>query len=283
MFYAPLHQLLTAVEPLLKQANSKLTPAQLANAEKQAPAGSSVALGASALHNQFRLDLVSHGTRSSGASSTSNPNVSSLPAGSWLALSLGGTLAQSSAVSKLAKTLPQALTRIEALSGKAAAIPSGPLKFVEQDLLPALGPMSLSVVGTSEATLQAGLVISPLNKSAGARLASGIKQLIKGLPISASTSAGRVAVTFGYSNLQQLLKPSSTLGQSVGFKKALTQLPTGSKASIYVDFAPVAALASLIDGGGSRSSASALRVVHRLGYLIAGGTHDHFRLVLETN
>ena len=79
---------------------------------------------------------------------------------------------------------------------------------------------------------------------------------------------------------QQLLKPVSTLGQSIGFKSALSQLPAGSKASIYVDFAPIAALASL-EGGAS--GASAVRVLHRLDYLIAGGTHSHFRLVLATN
>jgi hypothetical protein len=278
-FYSPLHQLLSAVVPLMK-SDPAFTASDLAEAEKEAPAGSSVAFGAAALHNQFRLDIISNGTHTTGSSSTQGADVSTLPAGSWLALSLGGSLTQSGAVNKLATTLPKELARIQALSGRAAAIPSGPLQFVEKDLLPALGPMTLSVIGTSLPTLQAGLLISPLNRSAGARLASGVKRLVKGLPISTTTSGGRVAVTYGYSNLQQLLKPVSTLSQSVGFKSAVSQLPAGSKASIYVDFAPIVALASL-EGGAS--GASAVRVLHRLDYLIAGGTHSHFRLVLATN
>jgi hypothetical protein len=276
--YAPLHQLLSAIVPLMK-SNPAFNAAALAKAESQAPPGSSVALGAAALHDQFRLDLISHGTHST-ASSAQGADVGALPAGSWLALSLGGSLTQSSAVSALAKALPRELARIQALTGKTNAIPSGPLEFVEKDLLPALGPMSLSVAGTSESTLQAGLVISPLNHSAGARLATGIKQLVKGLPISASTAAGKVAVTFGYRNLQQLLEPSSKLSGNPTFQHALAQLPAGSKAAIYLNFAPITMLASLDHGS---VSPSAMKALHRLDYLIAGGTHGHFRLVLTTH
>lgn len=277
--YAPLHQLLAAAAPLLK-SEPAFTAADLARAEQQAPAGSSLAFGAAALHHQLRLDVIADGTHTTVSSSTRGAGVSSLPAGSWLALSLGGGLAQSSAVSELAKTLPKELATVQALSRRRSAIPSGPLRFVERDLIPALGPVTLSVTGTSLPTLQAGLVISPLDHSAGARLASGIKRLVIGLPISTSASAGRVAVTYGYSNLQQFIKPISILGQSVGFKSALSQLPRGSRASLYLDFAPIAALASLESGA---SGASALRVLHRLDYVIAGGTRSHFRLVLETN
>jgi hypothetical protein len=86
-------------------------------------------------------------------------------------------------------------------------------------------------------------------------------------------------VTFGFSNLQQLLSPSTKLSANPTFKRALAQLPSGAKADVYLNFAPITALASLDQ---SAATPSAMKVLHRLDYLIAGGTHSHFRLVLAT-
>jgi hypothetical protein len=288
--YAPAHQLVSELVPLLKNlpaySGSTASQAALSNAAKQAPPGSSLAIGFSALHNQFRMDVVEHGiphsntnTHVSGVAS----DVSSLPAGSWLAVTLGGTLAKAGYVSKLSGTLSKSLTTLQNLQGAGAIgsqVRSGPLQFIVKDLLPALGPAELSVSGTSGTTLQAGLVMAPDDRAAGGRLVAGIKRLVSGLPISATSTGGRVAVTFGISNLQQLLHPSSTLAGNPTFKGALAQLPAGAKADVYLNFSGIDALAALSPNTGSPST---MRVLRRLAYLIAGGTQSHFRLVLATH
>jgi hypothetical protein len=278
--YAPLHQLYQELLPLLKSSPT-YSASSLSAAAKQARPGSSVAFGMSALHNQFRMDFVNNGIPTASTPASAVPSdVSSLPGSAWLAITLGGALANGSTVSELTSNLSKELATIESLSGKVgASVPGGPLQFVVKDLLPALGPAELAVSGTSSSTLQAGLVMAPDNKSAGARLATAVKQLVSGLPISSSSAGGRVAVTFGISNLQQLLNPSSKLSANPSFKRALAQLPAGAKADVYLDFEPITVLASLDKGA---VSASAMRVLHRLDYLIAGGTHSHFRLVLTT-
>jgi hypothetical protein len=138
--------------------------------------------------------------------------------------------------------------------------------------------LALSVSGTSSHTIKAGLVMSPLNQAAGSRLVSAIKRLAGGLPVSANTVGGRLAVTFGYSSLQQLLQPAATLAGDPTFKDAASQLPAGAKPALYLDFGPIAMLASL----SRNTSASTLRALHQIKYLVAGGTHTHFRLVLAT-
>ena len=278
--YAALHPFMQALVPLLS-SNQQLSPSAVATAERQAPPGSSAAFGMAALHNQFRIDLVSHGLpHSTTAASAAPTDLASLPADSWLALSLAGSLTNASAMHSLTTTLPQQIARLQALSGATGSVPSAPLRFLYQDLLPALGPIALSVSGTSSSTLKAGLVMSPLDRSAGPRLANAVKQLAAGLPISASATAGRVAVTFGYTSLEQLLAPVSKLADNGTFKSAMGQLPAGARANVYVDFGPIAALASL---SGSTSNPSVMRVLDRLSYMIGGGTHSHFRLVLATH
>jgi hypothetical protein len=278
--YAPLHRLYQDVLPLLKSGPS-YSISTLSSAAKQAPPGSSIGFGVAALHNQFRIDFVSHGMPTTSPPPTSvATDVGSLPGSAWLAMTLGGSLAKGGTVSQLTSSLSKDLGKIQAVTGKVGAhVPTGPLGFIEKDLLPALGPAEFAVSGTSETTLQAGLVMAPDNSSAGARLAKAVKKLVSGLPITSTSAAGRVAVTFGYSNLQQLLDPSSKLSGNPTFKHALAQLPAGAKADIYLNFAPITALASLDQ---SAATPAAMKVLHRLDYLIAGSTHSHFRLVLTT-
>lgn len=280
--YLPLHELYEQLLPLLKALPQYAGTNSLSAGAKQAPPGSSIGLGMSALHNQFRMDVVEHGVpHSSAPVSGVASDVSALPASSWLALTLGGALTKAGTVSKLAASVSNSITQLQATQGiTGAKIPSGPLDFIVKDLLPALGPAELSVSGTSGTTLQAGLVMAPVDKGAGARLARAVRHLVSGLPIAASTTGGRVAVTFGFSSLQQLLNPSSKLAGNPSFKHALAQLPSGAKADLYLNFSGIAALAALDPSAGN---ASAMRVLHRLDYLIAGGTHSHFRMVLTTS
>jgi len=267
--YAALHPLAQALLPLLAAAGA---PTQQPLAKL--PQDASAAYGLKVLSGEVQADIVTHGV-ARAAGSLAGADVGSLPGGSWLALALSGALGNRSYLSKLAAALPRQL----AASSAASRLPAAPLRFIEQDLLPALGPLELSVSGTSLPTLRAGLVIAPLDRAAGARLAAAVRRLVRGLPIRASTAGGRVAVTFGYTSVSQLLSPSSTLAANAAFKAALAQLPSGAHAEIYVSFPPLAALAALDP---SQRTAALRKVLSRLRYLIAGGVPGHFRLVLAT-
>lgn len=277
-FYLPLHPLLEAMLPLLR-SSGQLSASAIDKALKSAPADAVAAFGATAIHNGFRLDLVTHGTPAGGAQPVGVPSdVSSLPGGSWLAATLSREFSKQSYVSSLVTGLPKVVSTLQAQSG-VSGVPNGPLQFVLHDLLPALGPMSLSVSGTSPASLHAGVVMAPLDHSAGARLASALKQMLEGLPVTVQTAGSRLVTMFGYTSAQQLLNPSSHLADDPTFKSALKQLPAGAKADLFLDFGPVATLSSLDQSAGD---AAVWRVVKRLSYLIAGGTATHYRLVVVT-
>ncbi len=274
--YTPLHHALAAILPTLVASGAPLPTTQLQSLMAKIPAGSTAAYGLAATSNGMRMDIVTHGLQTT-TTTTGSSALSSLPGGSWLALTLGGALARSGdhAV-QLAAAIQRLQTLINAHAGPTAR-QSVPLRFVEQDLLPALGPMSLAVGGSSLATLQASLILTPLDRAAGARLVSGVRRLAPALPILAASSAGRAIVAFGYSSLHQLLAPRTTLASDPGFRRAVAQLPAGSRPGLFINFAPLAQLAAL---GHSPQAAAAAHALTRLGYLIAGGTSTHFRLVL---
>lgn len=275
--YLPLHRLIAGLAPLVRASNPRAA-AELSRALRTVPAGATAVYGATAVHNGFRMDLVTHGMPRQASTPAAVPaDVGALPGDSWLALTLSANLTRHGAISSLSRTLPQALAAIGAAGGSTAGVPGAPLRFLERDVLPALGPLALTVAGNSQRTIRAGVVMSPVNRSAGARLAAAIKQQVRGLPIAASDVGGHVVVTFGYNSLQELLSPSSRLADNPTFKRALAQLPSGARADLFLDFGPLAALASLAP---STSGGSTMRVLHRLDYLIAGGTAGHYRLVL---
>jgi hypothetical protein len=275
-FYAPLRRFMQAIMPLAKAGNPSAA-GELNAALAEIPAGSSEALGLTVLPNQLRLNVVTRRPPKSGPPPSGAPaDVNSLPGDSWLALVLSGGLAKQSTLNSMTAMVPRLVAEIQAKSGSIGQKASAPLQFVEQDLLPALGPMSLSIAGTSTKSLRAGLVMRPLDQSAGGRLATAINKLVKGSPVAAGTVGNRVLVMFGYSNPQQLLAPASRLADNPTFRRALAQLPAGSKADIYVNFGPIALLSALDHSAGD---AKVWNVVRRFKYLIAGGTHGDYRIV----
>ncbi|MDA8068230.1 MAG: hypothetical protein M0T77_06425 [Actinomycetota bacterium] len=275
--YTPLHQALAAILPTLGSGAAKLNTAALGPLLAKLAPGATAAVGLAAISDGFRVDLVSHGLPTGSSSATTGATaLSSLPGGSWLALTLAGGLAQSGHLSQLAAVMRQLQAVIGTHAG-AKASASAPLRFAEQDLLPALGPLSLAASGSSLATLKASLILTPLDPTAGAGLVRGIKQLAGVLPILAGTSAGRVILAFGYSSLPQVLHPATTLSSDPAFQHAVAQLPAGSKPVLFVSFAGLAQLATL---GQGTKAAVVEHVLARLGYLVAGGTPTHVRLVL---
>lgn len=200
-------------------------------------------------------------------------NVASLPGSSWLALALG------SSVSKVGGLMQTAFNESLA-TGTDPAAAGATLRFVDDDLLPALGPMSLAVSGETERTMKAGFEMTPSSQAAGENLLSAIEQMIgnRRLPLKLGEDGDKLVATFGYANFADLVSPRRTLAGDPLFRQALRQLPRHVPAEMFVNFAPINRLLTLDQ---SPKDAGLVRAVGQMRYLVMGGGAHQFRLVLK--
>jgi hypothetical protein len=263
-----------AVLPLLSaEANS----AQVIAALKKVPADSAVAVGLTAGQNTVSFDAVTQNfpkSKSAGAPS----DVGSLPGDSWLALAIAGSLANPQTISTLQKELPALISQAQSEQVSTASTVQGILPFIQNDVIPALGPISLSAAGTSLGGLHIGFEMTPDDSAAGDKLVTSLKSMLQGLPLAVESVDKKVVVTFGYTDAQDFLSPPSKLSGNPTYKAALAQMPSGSEIPVYVSFGPIAALGSALDT--KQSDASTWKIAGKLNYLIAGGTSTHIRVVL---
>lgn len=268
---------LQAVLPLLSRS---LTTTQMNTLTKSVPANSTVTLGVSAGPKTLSFDAVTQGLPK-GKSTGSPSDVGQLPGDSWLALAAAGALADPKVIAAVNAQAPAVISQGELKAGALGTSAQGFLPFVESDLLPALGPISVSAAGTSLSSLRLGVEIAPDNPAAGLKLVLALKRMLVALPVSVSYVEKKVVVTFGYSSPMDFLTPSSHLSGNSTYKAAVAQMPTGSEIPLYLDFGPIATLGAMFDK--SQGDTSVWSIVKRLNYLIAGGTSTHFRVVLAVN
>jgi Protein of unknown function (DUF3352) len=266
--------ILRALAPALASSPSY---AQLGTAMKKIPDNSAVAFGVTAGAKTLSFDVVSQGFAKSSSHGAPS-DVASLPGTSWFALAIGGALGNPKTITTLENELPSLIAAGQSRAGAAGSSVQGFLPFVEKDLIPALGPMSLSIAGTSLASLRVGFSLTPTNSAAGGKLVSSLKRMLKGLPLDVNSVGKAVVLTFGYASAQDFLSPPSHLSGSPTYKAALAQMPAGGQAPIYVSFGPIAALGAALDK--NQSDASVWKIAGKLNYLIAGGTSTHVRMVL---
>ena len=252
---------------------------ELPSVIQQARRAGDAALAISAAPDALRLDVVEQRPAPRGANSPSA--LAALPGDSWLALHLGGRLANKSYLHMLAQFVPTLIAQEEARTGTTLPSNNPAINFVEKDLLPALGPISVGVAGTTRSTARFGVELTPADPSAGERLLAGIRSLLKGQakgqPVRTGDSGGNVLLTYGYKTIQDFMTPSSKLGANPAFRSAASRLPPGSKPGLYLNFAAVNAL-MLLDH--NPKDATAKRILGKFDYVIAGGTPTHFRLVV---
>lgn len=268
----------------------------LKRTEARFGANAAAAAGLRLTPTAIKLDTAETGVRS-GPRQTS-ADVGGLPGASWLAL------ATSSVPGASAKQF-QAGFRLGLLGAlsRGAAGASGPglargAMVLEHDVLPALGPLSLAVGGTSPLNLTAGLKLTPHSPSAATRLLGRIRALAArssslgvsgrasnfsvktplGTHAQIRQSHGQVVATYGFPSQSAFLSPASKLSQNPAYQQALAQLPPGSSVPLYVSFPPIAALVGLLDH--KPSAAKTIHALDKLNYLILGGTSGHGRLVL---
>jgi Protein of unknown function (DUF3352) len=263
-----------AVLPLLStEANS----AQLTDALKKVPADAAVAVGLTAGPHTVSFDAVTQNfpkSKSTGAPS----DVGSLPGDSWLALAIAGSLANPKTISTLQNELPALISQAQSEQVSTASTVQGILPFIQNDVIPALGPISLSAAGTSLGGLHIGFEMTPDDSAAGDKLVTALKGIVQGLPVAVSSVDKKVVVTFGYTDAQDFLSPPTKLSGNPTYKAALAQMPSGSDVPVYLNFGPLAVLGSALDT--NPSDASTWKIAARLNYLIAGGTSTHIRVVL---
>jgi hypothetical protein len=211
-------------------------------------------------------------------------DVGGLPEQSWLALATGALN-----VTQLQSLLSMQPRRT------GAALNLFRQRFgidVVHDLLPALGPIELSVQGNALPAIQAGLSVTPSNLAAAGRVLTAIYNRIKhskglsvtGTPTSfVATKAGsplpqvkvaevgrRVLATFD-ETFSQFTSPTSTLSSNPAFGRAKGALPDGSHVPFFLDFSTLASLTSQIpsfQAGGSDYKAQ--QVIGRLDYFVVG-------------
>jgi hypothetical protein len=241
------------------------------------------------------LTVEVHSTMShkrSGAGS----DVSGLPGQSWLALA--AALSPKTAGLAALEQSPQTAAMGALLKQRFGV-------DLAHDLLPALGPLQLSIQGTSPATVGAGLVITPFNAAAAGRVLAAIYRQaghssslsVKGKPSAFTvTSAGsplprvdvakvgaRILATFD-ETFSQLLSPSSKLSANVTFGRVRSALPAGSRVPLFIDFGAIKTLVSQIPSFADASGKDhkAYLVLQRLDYLALAGTAagNDVRLVL---
>jgi hypothetical protein len=270
----------------LKQSRSRIGP------------NAALAAGVTMSPSAIRVDTVETGVKHSTRGSTAD--VGGLPAGSWLALATGstGTNFAKEFRAGFQLGLTSSLSR-EGLSGSVlAGAMAGRLAFLERDVLPALGPVSLAVGGTSPLNLRVGLKLHPSSLAAATRLLGTFRALAARSPalgvagkathfsvkvptgssLLVSEVARAVVATYGFASPRGFLSPASKLASDPAYRQAVSQLPAGSHVPFYLSFAPIAALVQLTDH--QPSAAHTIRVLNQLSYLIVGGTSGRSRMVL---
>ncbi len=238
----------------------------------------------------FAIAVSSHSFTVDFRSSLARPgqrgDVSRLAGQSWLALSTGAV---------------NGLGTASLLEGPLAHNPIfalGLARFRQRfgvdlvhDVLPALGPIQLSVQGTSPAMLGAGLALTPVDPAAAHRLLAAIfhrashsrSLSVHGSPsaftvtrgalpiprVSVAEGAGRVLATFD-ETLNQALAPATLLSSNPDFQRARAALPAGSRISLFIDFRSLTTLVQNLPPLTSARDKKVMAVVRRLDYAVLG-------------
>ncbi|HET9075075.1 MAG TPA: DUF3352 domain-containing protein [Solirubrobacteraceae bacterium] len=268
------------------------------------PADAAIALGAGVTSAKtLAVDISSHALPGSGASGT-GASVASLPADSIVAAAVDLTSHPS------AIEISQLLAHIDAHAAAHLGHGAKLARFEGQamsalDALRALGPLRLSLGGSSLLTLHGGLTMTSPSPAAAASLVAELYGLARagtrhGSPLSltgnatgfsvgagpfqvhVSDRAGKILALVNQPSAGGLFHSSSTLGATPAYKAALAQLPAGTTSvPVYVSFARLSALLSFFAASAHGHRAQqAMRLLTQLNYLIVGSAPTDTRIVL---
>jgi hypothetical protein len=288
---------------------------------KMIPADATLGVGLGAGAHAITLDVVPYdlpasvtGTGASGAT------VAGLPGDSILALALNLT---TPANSPLVKAFTDGFGLAEGVTGTSGtfsgSLPgtgshhilptqalnvspgdvgqiSDRLDAILKNILPALGPLELSVGGSSLLGLHGGLSLTSADPTAAAGLLSSLLTRLKHsgsvqasgtakdftvaagpYDIHVSDELGKVLALIGDTSASELLHPAAALSADPAYASAVSRLPAGAKVPVYFSFSGLNTLLGLFSSG---KVAQAEKVLGKLSYLIEGSTPGDTRLVL---
>jgi hypothetical protein len=283
-------ELASALTPLLSSIPN-LNAAQLGSLASKLR--SAIGFGLSTTPNTVSFRIHLNGTR---PSAKPGPDVGGLPGQSWLALATGS----------LAGSSPAALAGLQS-GPAAAALATFRQRFgidLVRDVVPALGPLQLSIQGVAPISIGAGLTVIPANLAAAGRVLGAIYSRVAqdpSLTVHGSPSAftitkpgspiprvqvaqqGHRVIAVLDEPFGTLLSPSSTLSQNSRFQRAKSSLNGDSRIPLFLDLTTLSSLTAQIpsfQSGGNNNKEQV--VLQRLDYFVIGdnSTAQDIRAVL---
>jgi hypothetical protein len=284
---------------------------QIENEIAKLPSDATLGLGFGTTAKTIRLDVVTHDLSglAAGGASSSGGDVSDLPAGSILAAALNFSTNDSSVLMKAINSEFQGMLTAGlgvggglsggSLSGGGLSSGTASLSTVETTLdsvLGALGPLKLSISGSSILSLKGGLTLDSPSAAAASKLVAKLHTLISSsssaqvtgtaqdfsvalgpYTLAVSRAGTEVLALLGYTSASQLTSPGSALSGNSTFKSAESQLPSGAKIPLFFNFEALSPLLSAFD---TPSVQKVSKVVSKLSYLAVGSASGDTRIVL---
>jgi len=274
-------------------AASKLPASIFATSEAQLnklPASASELVALTATDTTLQLNLLQNGFPEK--SQRVPANVGTLTGASWLALSTGSFNLPAAIQAAFKFGVSQGISQQAANESSKVQHAAA----VVDDALGGLGPISLSMSGTSVGHANLGFSMTPSDATAAEHLLSVIYDLahkdpnngLQGSPtaftlltkhhqvLHVSEVAGRIQALIGYPSASAFLNSAVTLADNASYRAALAQLQADASVPLYVRFGPLVSLTAAQQG-------KAKAVLRKLSYLIVGHTPGDTRIVLGLN
>jgi hypothetical protein len=296
--YVSEHLIKSAVS--LAAIGGKLPGGLLSSAETElskVPADAAELEALTATDTTLQLDVLTNGFPATAQRVPAD--VGTLTSASWLALSTGSIKVPASALAGVKLGFSTGLARQHArlqelgpMAGRLVAKLEHS-ETIAEHVIGALGPISLSISGTSLGRANLGFTMAPSNTAAAKQLLSLVFGLARSDPnngLKGSATAfmlltkhrqvlhlrdvgGRIQALIGYPSASAFLNSSSRLANTASYRAALAQLQAGAGVPLYLNFGPLASLMAAERG----KRAAMLR---KLSYLIVGHTPGDTRIVL---
>jgi Protein of unknown function (DUF3352) len=265
-----------------------------------ATGGGSVAAWLDATSSSAGLTVSAPAPANAPSSDSSSP-LAGLPDDAWLAFG----------AANVGESFTQGIRQLQSFSNSGLNGPEGLMlrRFTAltrvdlQNIGRWLGDVSGFMSGTGLLSLSGALVLVTKDENASQQTISEFERLFRkdadvttrplpagqtgfsiqpqGAPIQVIVEQrdGKVVIGLGQDSVDEALSPSSTLGDSDGFKAAASTLGSGLEPSAYLDFQPISSFLKVADASSPNPELEqALPYLDRLDYLIAGASSSSDRV-----
>ncbi|MBO0768889.1 MAG: hypothetical protein J2O48_09425 [Solirubrobacterales bacterium] len=307
--FVNMHEFISGMQSSPQAGQAFQSPALQAELKKL-PNDAAAGMSLTATGKAITLDFAPYHVPSASASAAKASTVAGLPSSSILALALNISQKSLQTMSKNAlNNLSSGLSQSSAMTGGGLAAATQKLTQISKTILPALGPLQLSIGGSSFLKPQVGLSMTPYNQKAADNLLGLLRKQITssaganvhvtpakgGFALSAPPSynatvthtGNQILGLMGFQNANAFLHSGSPLSSDSTYKTATSQLPGGSKVPVFLNFGNLKKLVTqLFQLQGKSNDPSTIKteaILGHLNYLILGLSGSSDRLVLGLN